>query len=53
MKRYAFFSSFQEGKMNCFCLFTTEIVLADFSYLLKKTHWLTLLGFVSRQRLDL
>lgn len=53
MKCYAFFSCFQERKMNCFSIFTKEIVMADFSYLLKKTHCLMLLSFVSRQRLDL
>lgn len=39
--------------MNHFCVFTKEIVVADFSYLLEKTHCLMLLSFVSRQRPDL
>lgn len=44
---------FSGGKMNRICIFTKEIVVADFSYLLKKTHCLMLLSFVSRQRPDL
>lgn len=53
MKCYAFSSCFLERKMNHFCVFTKEIVVADFSYLLEKTHCLMLLSFVSRQRPDL
>lgn len=54
MKCYVFFFCFQEKKKtNCFCIFTKKIATADSSYLLRKTHCLMLLSFVSRQCLKL